>query len=182
MGSVSINISARWSAEVARQSSKTSHLASRLSTALRKSTSRQMQSVHSLGRPILWRPQRSERIACQIWGRLAISGDICAKCGTIHCGVTKLSPVVWKGLPSVAGFWMVAQHGGSSRFGVRRNLGDFSTNKSKVARVGCIMRDFPILLAWGRALASSSKHDEASKPPHVAAARSQDIQRAVENH
>ena len=62
----------------------------------------------------------------------------------------------------MAGFWMgeVAQHGGVSRFGMRRNLGTLSTNERWVTRVGCIMRHFLILLALGKALASSWEEDE----------------------
>jgi len=45
---------------------------------------------------MLWRPQGEERIVCRIWGRLALSGDICAKYGTVYCGLTNWSPVVCK--------------------------------------------------------------------------------------
>ena len=99
-------------------------------------------------------------MVCRIWGRLAVPGDICAKCGTIHCGVTKLTPFEWKHIWLWQGSGQVAQRGSPSRFGTRKNSDHFSTNDSGTARVGCIMRDFPILLAWGRALASFCKHDE----------------------
>lgn len=78
---------------------------SRLSTVLE---ARQTQTVHSLVRPMLRRLQSKERIVCRIWGRLAVSGDICAKYGTVYCGLTNLSPVtckdgsVWQGL----GWWL----------------------------------------------------------------------------
>ena len=65
-------------------------------------------------------------------------------------------------------------------FGVRKNSQGFSTNDNDFARVGCIMRDFPILLVLGRGIGVIQKTQRACKLPGVTAARSQNHRRVVE--